>query len=952
MSTVNDFLLKLERCYREYDATTFVGNSSNILRGTKNPVHGSFSLNMHSASLVGVEKSLCSIYVNGKEFREFVDSVKVAARFNTIGRFQKLRSTDITFHFGYLKDYLDNCNIITEKLLNNIDKNEIDKITDADFMTDKAADAAKRQIVRSSLNIHELDINDMLSSSVSPSIVYTLDYIQNSMIPFIDSFNKSKEDTVNVIHEMLSCIEMTRNLINGRRSVIETICKKNPDFCTSLNRLNAAMERRIYDVISFVTYSILLKIDYMMQNVRICNQVIEAMQELQESVQELVSAGMYKDTVVSDDIGALADGLVKNNISAYDALASNIWNFHKSALLPRFAGLGTDDPLNQLISEIEKYEYQADDYNNALEILTTISAALDIISASSDDYLIVCDDIIEKSGLNSPIDVRYQKIVELFATPDYVQNADALPYGNFPGYMTALNEVYNFSKNIKTISDSMSDVFKKIDLLEERYTNNINQEYKNLSTIQELRVFLKDLKDQYGNLCNEYARTFYARLKNIGRYLESNLVKFSSSEINNGDVSESGDEDVIDFEKEAMSILLEYEEEYTDLLMSELMLEHNKLWIRKIQHLDVIQEVAEQPVSNKSTVNNQTSSDSASQTSNQLVKSNNQASNAVSDANAKRSIAEKLKALQEKLKARFDEMINKFRQNMNNRVINESAVFTEAAVRYTDWIQNNENALMNRSYSNVTLNILPYEAKMPFNQVMTEVTKFKNLVNTLRPGDVANLKTDADIFNKLYASYGVGPFNSETSIADCKSASSSGLTKYFKVGKSPLDMVSYSNGELKTLMNQIVSFCKKYYETDQERLLKELQNIQKTVSTLSSQFITESVNEIYGYIESLYTEAEDNNQKSTTPTVTDGNASTNQNTTNGTTKPTPVNSSSSMTPSNMIQTVHECTALYSGAILNAMRDRVSDYFKAMQSLVPKNKPTQNQELNQQQNTNQ
>ena len=287
-------------------------------------------------------------------------------------------------------------------------------------------------------------------------------------------------------------------------------------------------------------------------------------------------------------------------------------------------------------------------------------------------------------------------------------------------------------------------------------------------------------------------------------------------------------------------------------------------------------------------------------------------------------------------------MLNKFRENMNKRTLNESVdVLLEAAVQYNVWLQNNEQALLNRSYNNVSLNILPYATRMPFNQIMTEVNNFANMINGFKPGDVSNLHSEADIFNRLYSAQGVVNLKPNTSIADCKSTAATALTKYYKVGKAPLEMVTYANGQLKNLMTDIVNFCKTYYETDQERLITALTSIQRNADRISASFVTESVDMIYNEVAKLYQEA-DEKAPSTTPTVTTTGTNTTQTATNQK-QPT---AKDGMTPSTMIQTIHEGAAIYSGAVLNAVRDRVSDYFKAMQALVPKNAnrnaPNQNQ----------
>ena len=82
--------------------------------------------------------------------------------------------------------------------------------------------------------------------------------------------------------------------------------------------------------------------------------------------------------------------------------------------------------------------------------------------------------------------------------------------------------------------------------------------------------------------------------------------------------------------------------------------------------------------------------------------------------------------------------------------------------------------------------------------------------------------------------------------------------------------------------------------------------------------------------------------ESTTPTVT----TTATSTTTTTTKPNA--STSGMTPLTLINTIQEGVSVYSGSVLNAVRDRIDDYFRAMSRLKPKTTQTQPTDQTQQQ----
>ena len=941
MSIVNEFLLNTTRYYREYDAAAFVGNSNNAIRGTSEPVAPNASIDLARRALDSAKEQLESTIMDGRQFAYFVAKIKESPRYENMGSFPAMAPTDVQFKLDYLKEYIQNCNIVTDKLISGGTPEET--MGSARVVSDRMSSGLRKQVVRGDFDLTRKNPKDMLARSIQPTVPYTREYVLTEVIPFIKDFPNTKNATLLEIAKLKTYLNEVEICLKARSDAGTKLCNAKPELCQAINQFMYLNNRDILETMNYITYALLYKVNGILTNARTCNKFISHLGLLTESTQDYLYEGVYEKNLISEDTGNVADALVHNDTSAFEELANNIWAFHRDALLPRFAHTGVEDPEQALIMELEKYKYDVNSYNSVMEILSTIGASLDSISASSDDYLLVCDEIVKKAGLDNPVDIRYRNIVEGIKVPTYVNQVDAFPDGNFPGYMYCLQEVKEFPKNIKVIATAIHDIYKRIEILETRYEMNVNQEYKNLNAIEELRVFLKEFRDQFGNLVHDIADAYITRLKKMGRYAELNLSKFLNREIAPENVVEFVDD--TDYALEIDKILLEYEEAVTDLLMDELLQEHNRQWIKKTQHLDVIQEVGDpvqkapgtQPNSNGQNAN----ADGSSQADPNANPTDNTAK-ANAEATRKRSIADKLRGIRDGLKNRFQEMLNKFRENMNKRTLNESVdVLLEAAVQYNVWLHNNEQALLNRSYNNVSLNILPYATRMPFNQIMTEVHNFANMINGFKPGDVSNLHSEADIFNRLYSAQGVVNLKPNTSIADCKSTAATALTKYYKVGKAPLEMVTYANGQLKNLMADIVNFCKTYYETDQERLITALTSIQRNADRISSSFVTESVDMIYNEVTKLYQEA-DEKAPSTTPTVT---------TTGTNTAPTATNqkqptAKDGMTPSTMIQTIHEGAAIYSGAVLNAVRDRVSDYFKAMQALVPKNAnrnaPNQNQ----------
>ena len=907
MSIVNEYLIAMERCFREYDANAFVQNGKNAIGGNFTPQMIDLQTTVPIKSIQDSIATLQNIWMDAKGYDQLMNSVKNSPRFDQIGMMPAMCTTDINFCLNYLKDYSENLTVATSKLVKELRNSENGSNAIGIYsrtVTENLSATVKKQVVRCPLNLQDMSPKDMITTTTTPQINYTRDYIEAHVLPFVDNFVVIKASTLKQAEDLCSIIKEMLNTANSRNSVLMSICKDFPQYCKDVNRANYQTNREVLNTISFVTSAMLLKIRSIVLNAKTCNALMTRIQNMVAPMRRIVTEGVFSPNIIPDNTGSVADALVNGRIEAYEVLAHNVMDFHKG-ILQQLVPADCEDS-NAAIDEMLHYiKYPEDPYNSILEIFTVIASSLEVIKAASDDYLMVFDEVINKAGLEMEINVRYKDRIQLISqTPEYDSATQIMVdgQGNHSVYFQILNEINDFPKNIQMIADHAKDLKEKIDELNDRFVHNVNAEYQNSNAIAELRTWIKGFKEQqFTEMMSMIAGNYMIRLRKLACNAEKISVKIDKDAEQPIGMNESVDLD--DYAYEIECAVFEYEQAYTDLMMSTLLESFNIARMEKTQHLHLIQEIGEEAAQKATPTPAEGGTNAANI---------NKANGAI-----KAKTTGTIDQLKKKLTDKIMEIINKFMENMQSRIV---PVYN---MTYPQFVKTYKDTLLNRSYANTSLEILPYESKMPFNNIISDVENMKNRISNIKSQDVQQIKTASALVTRLFSNYGVR-VNNKDDLAACKSTAQPVLENYFKVGKGgQIQMVTYANGNLQTLMQSIIGFCDQFYNGDSARLTNALKALSQTVTNMSGNFIVqESVEDIMSRIDLMLEEGDPNKQQnkvSTTPVVkTNGESGVDSN-----------------TPSSLYDNIQSLSLLYSGCVLNSVRDRITDYFTAMSKFAPK-----------------
>ena len=896
--------------FREFDNSNFISNAKAAVTGKVQSLNLKMKFNYYSGMLGKAISDFAAIDVDIDSISTFVK------KFESIDKIDSLNITmkDIGFDdVGVFKpQYITQYVTMVQDVINRVINDDISEPEIMRFISAEFPIKVEKQVVKTSLP-YGVSSKDLVAENNS-EVKVTGNYIRNNVLPFVANYQNTKNDILSEANSLMDTIQKAEEDVRAMINAIESIkTTQNLPFekIQKLNQVSYNMIRGVISIISYVSFLMLRKMNNAGSKVIACERLYNDM----INIYAVESAeGPSKLTVISTDIPSVKDAMLQGDADAFVDLSKKIYNYHSSlpnAKVIEDSEIYTITEYEDLIADGEKHDkaYDMDVYLNIAKDLISVSTGLDIIGAEGDDFLMIFDDIMEKSGLNMPLSVRFKSDVE--AISDVSGYTSPEPDDQL--FLRALSDMRAFSYNLSTIARIAGSVQKKIVLLEKRYGENAIKEYTDLVTIKELTNFLTEFLSQYGDFIEDISRRFMSRLTAIGKILTEFETKKDFGEEPENDQAVISDNN--DYLEMAYESILQDKEEYQNIYFRAL---ESSYYAEKELALRGVQVVLE--------------ADNAQQ--NQQPGKPNQATDVSvidkSQPNAQSTSQQLNSTALSQLKAD----INAFITNMIKRF---NDIFSKSNASNAKWMALNRDNLTGRSYSNVALNILPYNAMSPEN-ILSDIDKVRAVVRSMTPQNLQNIDSKKTLYTKLF------PNIKSINVEDNSTSINDAIKNYYKVGEQQLKVKPISNGTLKSFVTEtMIPYFDKYYGVMNKNMA---QNTRLTQKVQPGEYVTKAnslLNELgkelddkiksYGGTEvtvtesvSIFTEADD----------VAGNKNTETNI------------------KEKANWLREAIKIYSGSVLNAMRDRAQDYKNALSKLVPTNataKPAANNNNQTQQNNN-
>lgn len=868
---MNEFVISDVSIFREFDSSNFISNANSSLNKANTKL--SFEINKYSHFLIKSINSLSETILDKNAVKAYLSNTIKEPEVKIL--IDPINLSDvITIKPQYLSEYMRNiASSFDRTIADNISKEEIDRYVSGD-MTERV----KRQVVKTTIEPGFTNREILKIKNKEPKVLVDLAYIKDKVIPFVEKYELNKANLLGEAQSVLEAIKKAESDFNASIKLIDDMRSAgnvSEDILKKLNYVSYSALRGLIEVISYTTFMTIRKLSSFQANILSCNELyVKSLSNIIESYDDNEVTESLKEItgVVGSTTGAVAADLIRGKVDAYKVMSDNIYQYHTGLIKNPDDATSIYD-VNGDVSGYNYYDNKV--YEDTIKIFIDIAQGLDIILAESDEYLLVFDDIIDNSGFTMELTDRFKGTINKITD---ISNYASAALGEVNAYQKMLVEIKDFPHNMQRIADIILEDKTRMETLIDRFEHNINGEFKNAATINELKIFMTSLTEQYNALINTIAAKYMERLRTLGLKADEYNGAVHNAAQPLSDMGDTMSIDVIDntdYVEMAIEETLDDEEMITKSLFKELEDRYFKLRELSTKGLELVTEA--EPAVNANQNQNQTQNNVNTQ--NNPNQPNNTKPKVVDNSGINSNGSTGLSGLKERIMKWFSDVIQKFSQKAKD-LANDQKVKD---------IKDHQQDLISRSYNNVTINMLPYNNMNP-NNIGNDLNKMANTIKNINPQVVQNIQKKEDWYSRVLSMINGG--------IDANEPLNNQLLNYYKTGtRQSTQLLSIANNELKTFVSGTMLPYITGYENMVNNINQRADQVKEALNTcvdkLSTQPATESVN---------YFEAEANTEVSM---------------------------------GQKANWLKEIVQIYVGSVFNALRDRSNDYISVCHQLIPK-----------------
>ena len=883
MISYTNYILDRLELYREYDTANFIANATASLNNKVDLIKADVDMSMYANYLNDVLSDLDnSISVHPDLLLSFFST------FNTNSILIKNTVSDITdpivstIRPTYLEQFLTSIGLLIDRTIKGGDPNYRYGIEDIEKL--------RKQLVKASVPdvYYWSDTDNILDekSRLPKRVPITSDFIKNKIIPFLRNANNSISEVRKDILATIATINKCSKTISEYNKTIDNLTKRenfDDSIIKNVNYVTYSAYRVLLDATSFLDSMVIYKTYNIIGNLTSCISTYNLFTKNQKATELIESASL-----VPDDTNNLAENLIQGHVDAFVDIANNIFDYNSGIMMnspesPISFDVNSDNVTSQLL---DNATYDKTVYDEIIKMWIIIKEGLSSISAATDDYLLVFDDAIEKSGFDLKLVDRFHSLVNTIDDVSAYTSATNLPVGDFNTvYFNMLAEVRDYGKNMQAIANGCFEVKSVLDHLRDRFENNVNTEYSNTETVKDLIVFLDDIVEDLHDLTKQIVGKFMLRLKNINIA----LTQMNNKRVENYNYEESFAD--TNFCKDLDDIFIKSYEKETDLIFESMMREYIKAREMRDRGAIIVFEDGDEETAKKS--------------------------------------------LLDTISEWFNKLVEKLTDIMNDPQVK----------RDQEYLRNNRENLLNKDYNGVTssTSLIDYEAAMPSATISSDINGLKNRTNKETFMKLANLGKEETAKLFFPSSPPVSVFM-EDNIADAITQ------YYKVGNNKNLQPTTFSNNALKTAVDHAVAYCDNYYTNFLPAIKNTITNIKdgmasSTESVVKSTVIKESA--LFTEEETAKTKTttvvqSDAAKKVEAKTTSSVNSNTSSNVNNDNNQNTNQNNGSKkVTIVYNFKLANKFITSYSNGLLTSIFDRYKDYMSLCRSIIPDNNNSNN-----------
>lgn len=769
---------------------------------------------------------LADISVDADQMAEFFAKIQQTPELDEIPLSTPIKNVN---DFGRIKpEYLtqivkDSASTINEIVNNKTDMKELMNHFSPDLST-----RIKKQLVITGRPIP--DIKTYVKLQENPEIVpMDSQAIMTMCIPFLRSFPVKKRELQEEITAVKVAINTSASLIRSYTDTAEALKKDGKISGIAINNLNYYLynqNRLLEELITYMVFCLISKIDaytfninsYMELYKKVLRYNPEGENVYHESVFEYSLAAMDVDSSVNTIIHGDATSIVDWARRTYDA-ARSAYDNH------RIYGTSTNIDFT-----LDQYEDTTYPYGNLYDVLDKIADGIEKVRSAVRDPYASPESIMKSAGFEDSLTSRFSMLISEIA--DISKYFKALNDGKSKSSVlfSILAEMRASVKAMEEIGEEVKEVYKEIndtlDFLEHNPEGAIPNELVRKESIYHVTNVERDFRNFLGVLIQNIIQR--------GKSLEEEVFTLVNDLGENIDAVPTKAE--TNYNILAVEGCMEIDEVFNRLFIESEMIRFKNEKIAKeygfvteaeetVQQKPVQQTSATQP-EKKETATPEVTVDPKKQNPNDVKQNNIAAEQAkeegkANDPEKKQKLSDRIKELISKINGWFGKIVPDFIKSITSQLQNNQ-----------DFLTQYKEAVLNRSFNGVTLNIYDY-FNLSSQSVLDDISKVSAAISQISDKDLVEYAKPEVLQQKLF-----GFLKLEKSLTF-----DDAVRIYYKVGpgKKEIAKISLSNTELKNRTQEMVAFCEDYYGGGYKNVEKEVNELK---NALNNKINSEKNNEL------------------------------------------------------------------------------------------------------------
>ena len=711
----------------------------------------------------------------------------------------------------YLKQYVDNIASILEATINNTttDKRVDEKI--AKLLSDQTLSSIKKNMVRSKTPDYVKD-KDFIRFDNRVVVEANTAYIQTTLLPFLRSSDQEKEIMINTIDQVKETITYCTDTMNTYILTITRLMNEkkiedgNKIYKVLFSSISTYLEASKY-LIACVLRKEYIYTTVIKEYITLKDQILEYYPEGESVLHESVLDGSYD--FADEDI---VINMINGRSDVTDSVIDKLYRTYKDHIL-QLEGTKLGDDFHSLIDvEITNSPFDFQLFKSLFAMQSSLMESVQLLSQQSKDPDLSIDEITNSSRLDTSILVKNRSLIGRIIDIDIYTSAGLSEKDFCIAFLKELSYAKTFFNKFSHNMKGIFDVFKG---LKKDIINNYNDVYSNHERNIEEIQFIDSFEKDFRLLILQIGKSYLHRLSMLEDLVKNNEEKEEGSKV-------VFDNDESDFIESAMEENIEIEKAFIEMQSMDIFESaYFDIMYKKVTAEPIVFVEAEQQNDANQNNTTDTQNNTNQNTNNQNDKKSNTKPTVTDNSNGQNDTNQNTTNNGDNKSGNKEEFIKSLIQRIKdfgNNIIEKIKGAQKKLKGNLDWINANEEALLSRSYSNVSVNILPYNTNIKYVEVIGDCTNALNNItrNVGRIGKWDNKTINNTMFSKLKLPPDVSKPISERLILALKA----------KGGKE-LQTVTVSNGELKSMVPQMIEFLKYYYtgfEKDIESAINNLNN--------------------------------------------------------------------------------------------------------------------------------